>query len=330
MKWKFKKTEKKSGKYFSRSFFCLISILAVMALVYFRSSNYRNQLDWLLADCDHQLLQASTAGNMALMNKLIKEGANVNICDGKGWTPLHYAAHEGYCSAIEILLKNGANIEARTDFLWTPLHLAAYQKQKDAVKCLLVAGAAVNARNCLGNTPLHNAVFQNAPEVCDVLLAAGADINRGNNSGSTPLDYAVHQGDYAIAEYLLINHAKPDSGKTGNIERLSCRDAITPLSRTAITGNVKIAALLLKYKAKINVTCRDGNTPLHFASKFKRKAMLCFLLNNHANPLLKNALGQLPCDMVDNPEIKELLYGSMFRNRLAFKGELVPLNQKVR
>lgn len=330
MKIKLKKTNKKAGKYFGRSFFCLISILAVLALVYFRSSNYRKQIDWLLTDRDHKLLQASIAGNTALMNKLIKDGANVNIRDGKSWTPLHYAAHEGYYGAIEILLKNGADIEARTDFLWTPLHLAAYQKQKEAVKILLDTGAAVNARNCLGNTPLHNAVFQNSPEVCEILLAAGGDINRGNNSGSTSLDYAVHQGDYAITEYLLMNHAKPDSEKTGNTERLSRRDAITPLSRTAITGNVKIAALLLKYKAKINTTCRNGNTPLHFASKFKRKEMLCFLLNNHADPLIKNDLGQLPCDIAENQEIKELLHGAMFRNSLAFKDELVPLNRKIR
>lgn len=51
----------------------------------------------------------------------------LNIRGLDDWTPLHFAANEGYPNLINILLNNEANIEAITKFQRTPLIVAVLQ-----------------------------------------------------------------------------------------------------------------------------------------------------------------------------------------------------------
>lgn len=65
------------------------------------------------------------------------EKTKINAQDNKGLTPLHYAAAAGNLAVVEILINNGADIHALSNFKLTPLLLAAKQGQLHIVEYLL-------------------------------------------------------------------------------------------------------------------------------------------------------------------------------------------------
>jgi len=52
-------------------------------------------------------------------------GLDVDVVDGNGQTPLHWAAGMGKAGAVEVLLKRGANVGARDGRGLTALHVVA-------------------------------------------------------------------------------------------------------------------------------------------------------------------------------------------------------------
>lgn len=68
---------------------------------------------------------------------LAKNGANPNIQDTDGYTPMHNAAWHNKTELIRQLLSSGAKINIQDSTGSTPLRKAAYKGQADAVKHLL-------------------------------------------------------------------------------------------------------------------------------------------------------------------------------------------------
>lgn len=89
---------------------------------------------------------------------LTAKGANPNIEDKKGTTPLQLAANLGFIEGVEALLK---------------------------------AGARVDVTNVAGETPLISAVHRRDVPMVRMLLKHGADLDRTDNSGRSARDYAA-------------------------------------------------------------------------------------------------------------------------------------------
>ncbi|KAK8735539.1 hypothetical protein OTU49_005432 [Cherax quadricarinatus] len=56
---------------------------------------------------------AAAKGYIKVMNLLLEAGAEINVQDLDGWTPLHAAAHWGQREAVEILCENMADMDIR-------------------------------------------------------------------------------------------------------------------------------------------------------------------------------------------------------------------------
>ena len=78
------------------------------------------------------------------------------------------------------LIANGADVNVKDKYGWTPLHHAAFDSINDAhnaaeiVKLLIANGADVNAEDMLGITPLDIVRGENAAEVEKLLIDNGA------------------------------------------------------------------------------------------------------------------------------------------------------------
>jgi ankyrin repeat protein len=79
-----------------------------------------------------------------LVRKLLQKGANVDLQETEDeWTALHYACRNGNTNVLELLLQDGADTELRNCIGETPLEMAIDEKQKICAFILLDYGAKV-------------------------------------------------------------------------------------------------------------------------------------------------------------------------------------------
>jgi hypothetical protein len=134
----------------------------------------------------------------ALNRTLFQLGADPNVADEDGMTPLMVAADGSSAAQVRMLLEAGASASANArcacpsffDGGWTALGLAARRSDTDMVIRLIAAGADVNVSNAKGETPLMLATARPNIEAVKALLRAGADVKAKANNGDTALDIA--------------------------------------------------------------------------------------------------------------------------------------------
>ena len=120
---------------------------------------------------------------------------------------------------LNFLLYKGANPNIRNDRGVTPLSVATGLAWIEGVELLIDKGARVNDPDDNGETPLIGAVHMRNIELVRTLLKAGADANRADSSGRSAADYARLLGpDSAIAgeiDTAAKNAAKRKQGTYG-------------------------------------------------------------------------------------------------------------------
>jgi uncharacterized protein len=221
------------------------------------------------------LMWAASQNQPAMIGFLASKGADVNAhatvrdwqrrvtAEGRpkdmnhgGFTPLLFAAREGYVDAAKALLKSGADIDRPDPDGTTPLVMALTNGQWDMARALVEAGANVNDWDFWGQSPLYMAVDMN-------ILPAGFRVELPRMDESTGLD---------IIKLLLARGANPDVQlKLRPPYRNAVQDrgadgaliaGATPLMRAAAGGDIPALKLLLAAGAKVDLPNEDGATPL--------------------------------------------------------------------
>ena len=145
---------------------------------------------------DKGLSEAAFVCDFVRVRELLHRGADVNVRDEDGRTPLFSAVLGGSVGLVGLLLESGAQINARDKEGWTALHFAAQEHEPEIARLLVARGADVNARDEDGASVLWRAVFSAAgrPEIVQFLLQNGAKDDLANKAGETPRQLAERLG----------------------------------------------------------------------------------------------------------------------------------------
>lgn len=108
-----------------------------------------------------------------------------------GETALHIVTRRRDALWITFLTAKGANPNIADKNGVTPLQLAAGLGFIEGIELLLDAGARVDVTNSAGETPLISAVHRRDVAMVRLLLSKGGDPDRKDNSGRSARDYAM-------------------------------------------------------------------------------------------------------------------------------------------
>jgi ankyrin repeat protein len=155
------------------------------------------------------LHRAVMLGDEALVELLLRHGADPDAADDRGRTALHCAVFADRRSIAGLLISKGASPSAVDRLGYTPLCLSARDGLLEMAELLLGSGADINFnQNGSGLTPLHRAVCEGHIDMVKLLVRKGADINRKDSQELRPLRVALKMKKKEMAEYLTRRGAK--------------------------------------------------------------------------------------------------------------------------
>jgi len=152
-----------------------------------------------------ELMEAVKDNNEAKVKQILStKKVDLKQCDEQGFTPLLWAARQGYCGIVNILLQHGADPNQEDHWMRANAgHKAAFWGHADVMQLLADSGLNLDTRGGYnGYTALHDAVSQNHADVVRVILAHGANISVKGHDGKTALDIALANKNASIIKML--------------------------------------------------------------------------------------------------------------------------------
>ena len=254
-------------------------------------------------------LHAAARGGLgAHLDALVARGADLNLRDAAGRTPLMLALAERRFGMMDKLLTAGANPNLDRDDGDFPLRLAAEQGGRELVERLLESGALANARHArTGESALDAAKARRdigRDEVVAALRAggaedriyleeipniiatdAGADELRGALARGEDVDQSTGDGLTGLHVAALMNSGEYAGILIENGANVNLRDdqGRTPLM-TAIEADPDypevVQSLLYDGEERVDLDAprRDGKFPLYLAAEMAREDIIDMLL----------------------------------------------------
>ena len=155
-------------------------------------------------------------------------------------------------------------------------------KQDDAltVQRLIQRGFDPNSPNPQGQPALMLAMQKSSNKVAEVLLNwKTTNLSISNPQSETPLMLAAITNQLVWAQKLI------DKGADVN------QKGWTPLHYAATKGNIEMMRLLMEHHAYLDAESPNGTTPLMMAAYYGTPMATKLLLEEGADPRLKNRLG---------------------------------------
>lgn len=131
-------------------------------------------------------------------------------------------------------------------------------------------------------------------DLCQRFLEAGGQADEGLlTKEPTPLGFAIVQNRRDLAELLIEHGANPHVRLTNGSHSFTVP---TYLHLAAQYDRIEMCQLLLKHNLDVNLTNREGETPLHMAVRGRNVDVVQLLLQ-HGAENIANEQGQTPIDL---------------------------------
>lgn len=225
------------------------------------------------------LTSSFETGCLQIAESLIRYGADIDLQDQKGVTPLNYASAYGSLRFADLLIYYRADIDKKDFTGTTPLMSAIWAGRANVADLLIQNGANLEARDDQGFTPFLIAAQNGDTLMLNYLIREGVDIYEKCVDGWDALSLCIKYGHNDAIETLL---------RAGSKWSDPARDVRNHYSVAARFGRDEAYALLEKndfpntYKAKINqveislsakATIKDIYTGIKFTFIEPRKTM---------------------------------------------------------
>ena len=285
-------------------------LLAVLTLVAFLSLSGASA-----NDLESRLFDAIMSEDMPAIKSLLADGADANVLDKAGDSPLILASDRINAEAVRLLVEAGANVDTKDANGQTALMRAigvgfiVQDEYLQTVEALLDAGPDLNAQDQNGFTALiHTAMGHTSSgvltdgerplmvgppggmivlervyiEVVRTLLSRGADLDIRTEFGGTALMAAAVMGFTDIVDALL---------KAGADVNGADNHGVTALMLAANDGHIETVKFLISAGADTHALNKFGTTALHAA-----------VANGHQEivNLIQEARGKGAVDVVDS------------------------------
>jgi ankyrin repeat protein len=209
---------------------------------------------------------------------------------------------------INKALKNGANVNRSNDTGSTVLHIASFYGHEEIMKILLKQdGIDMNVVNNDGSTALMIAIAKDDKKITEnhistvkLLLDKGVDVNVVNKDGSTALTFAITEGHISIVKLLLDKGIDVNARYMGKLlnkrtddlnVNANYKNGYTALLIASEKGHIIIVNMLLKRGADVEAKDKFGDTALIIASikgKTEHIEIVGMLLDKKADVNVKN------------------------------------------
>ncbi len=127
-------------------------------------------------DMNLDLHAAVRSGNEATVRDLCEQGADLQLRDAQGFTPIFTAVEHGYLAIVELLIRYGCNLHDNSNWSQRSLLMCAAKRGRpECLRVLLHAGTSLRLRDERGLNALSKAVFSYPynTECINLLYAAG-------------------------------------------------------------------------------------------------------------------------------------------------------------
>ncbi len=180
------------------------------------------------------------------------------------------AAENANIKIIEKLIKNGADINAYGAYGNTALHLSVIRSNLEIIDFLIKAGADINCRNSAGQTPLHLAAEADNGELMALLKQYGAAFFLTDKAGLTPDAIIEKKLRERIVKFEEITSC---TGETVFLDaynkikpgRSLCFNTYPKLHQAAILKSPDILRWLIKNCADCNEKDKNNKTAIEIA-----------------------------------------------------------------
>jgi len=255
----------------------------------------------------HYAAEKKDAGLAAFFISL---GANPNVTDNEGRTPLGICIGNSDFKVAEVLASGGLDIHQPIPSEGNVTGAILAMEKSPSVFNAILTPSTVNSTDRTGKTVLHIATSAgNETAVTNILKISTtpiALINKKDNEDKNSVDYALEKPysmtHISIAEQLILAGGYCDNRiftyfgpavRTGNYN-IRRNEGLAPIHFAVIENYTGLIYFLLEKKVDLNIKTTSGATALHEAARVGNKDIIALLIKNGADVNARDGKGNSP------------------------------------